>query len=101
MGLEVDDLRFGASGLGDSLLQSRSLIHSFNRTDFSRPYDAGMKTAADLQKEADGLRYEYGFRRNWLVISTLIITIFAGLLYLRIKVADRQGGYHPPERPLA
>ncbi|MEW6368410.1 MAG: cytochrome b N-terminal domain-containing protein [Acidobacteriota bacterium] len=96
MGMEVDDLRFGAGGLADSLRQSRSLIHSFNRTDFSRPYEAGMKSAAELQVEAQNLRREYRFRRNWLVVSTLVITIFAILLYLRIKVADRQGGYRPP-----
>lgn len=98
MGMEVDDLRFGAAGIGDALLQSRALVHSFNRTDFSRPYEAGMKTAAELRKEVASMRHEYSFRRNWLIISTLIVTIFALLLYLRIKVADMQGGYRPPSR---
>jgi hypothetical protein len=31
-----------------------------------------------------------------VVVSTLVITVFATLLYLRIKVVDRDGGYRPP-----
>ncbi len=96
LGLEVDDLRFGVSGLRDSLLQSRSLIHSFSRTDFAKPYEAGMKTAAELRTEVERMRGEYSFRRNWLIVSTLFITLFAVLLYMRIRLADKQGGYRPP-----
>lgn len=94
-GMEVDGLRFGADGLGDAVVQARSLIHSFNRTDFARAYDPGQKLAADLRGEVQGLWDEYWFRRNWVVVSTLIITLFAGLLYLRIKVMDQEGGYRP------
>jgi hypothetical protein len=35
-GMEVDELRFGADGLTDALIQGRSLVHSFNRTDFAQ-----------------------------------------------------------------
>jgi len=42
------------------------------------------------------MRGEYRYRRNWIIVSTLVITVFAVLLYLRIRVADKQGGYRPP-----
>jgi len=96
LGMAVDDLKFNVAELEDLLLKSRSLIHSFNRTDFSRPYSAGVTLAADLRKGVEEMRHEYRFRRTWLIVSTLVITVFALILYLRIKVADREGGYRPP-----
>jgi hypothetical protein len=95
-GMEVDALRFAADGLGDALVQARSLVHSFNRTDFAQVDDPAKALAAELRDHVKKLWDEYWFRRNWVVVSTLVITVFAGLLYLRIKVTDRAGGYRPP-----
>lgn len=96
MGMQVDDLRFGASGLEDQLLQTRSLIHSFNRSDFAQPYEAGQKSVVELKGEIARMRQELTYRRRWLLISTLVITIFAVLLFFRIRMADRTGGYRQP-----
>ena len=95
-GMEVDELRFGADGLADALIQARSLVHSFNRTDFAQVQEPAKTLSADLRARVQKLWAEYWFRRNWLVVSTLVITVFAALLYLRIKVTDQNGGYRPP-----
>jgi cytochrome b6 len=91
-GMQVDELNFTLAELKDSLVQERSLIHSFSRTEFGKAADEGNKVLLRLQNQVVKQQQEYRYRRAGLLISTLIITIFGVLLYLKIRQVDQAGG---------
>jgi len=91
-GMEADELNFTLAELKDALVQERSLIHSFSRTEFGKAEDEGNKELLRLQNQVQKQQQEYRYRRAGLLISTLIITIFGVLLYLKIRQVDQAGG---------
>ena len=88
-GLDVDELRFQSSAVSDALRKTRLGIHTFDRSDFIRDSDATSQAETTLQKADSDVWSEYRFRRNGLVLATALISVFAGLLYLKIRQIDR------------
>ena len=97
-GLDLSDVRFELVGVGDVLVDARSKIHSFNRAEFDKAAKTGFTALDDARTTTAGAIREYGFRRVGLLVSTLIVTLVAGLLYLKIREIDRKRGpgEHPP-----
>jgi len=50
-----------------------------------------------LQNQVQQAKNQYNLRRTGLLISTLIITLFGILLYLKIRQVDRSGGIRDQE----
>ncbi len=89
-GLDLSDVRFELVGVGDVLVDARSKIHAFNRAEFDKTAKAGFSTLDAARTTTTEAIREYGFRKVGLLVSTLIVSLVAGLLYLRIRQIDRE-----------
>ncbi|MDL2718343.1 MAG: cytochrome b N-terminal domain-containing protein [Acidobacteriota bacterium] len=89
-GFDVDELRFQSSAVSDALRKTRLGIHTFDRSDFARNADATGQALDGLKKGADNVWKEYRFRRNGLLLATILISLFGVLLYLKIRQVDRR-----------
>jgi len=89
-GFDVDELRFQSSAVADALRKTRLGIHTFDRSDFTRNADATDQTLEALKKGSENVWKEYRFRRNGLLLATVLISLFGVLLYLKIRQVDRK-----------
>ncbi len=89
-GFDVDELKFQSSAVSDALRKTRLGIHTFDRSDFARNADATSTALDALKQGAAGVWKEYRFRRNGLLLATVLISVFAVLLYLKIREVDRR-----------
>ena len=89
-GFDVDELRFQSSAVNDALRKTRLGIHTFDRSDFTRDSDATSQALDEMKKGAANVWKEYRFRRNGLLLATILISIFGVLLYLKIREVDRR-----------
>ncbi|HEX2800320.1 MAG TPA: hypothetical protein VHQ44_11710, partial [Thermoanaerobaculia bacterium] len=87
---DVDELRFQSSAVNDALRKTRLGIHTFDRSDFTRNSEETSKALAGLQDGSKAASAEYRFRRNGLILASGLISLFAVLLYLKIKQIDRE-----------
>ena len=88
-GMEIGEAKFKLRDARQARLQSRTMVHSFNETQFREVVDKGLKTASTVTGEANESIEEYFFRRIGLGIATLIITILAFSLYWYIRRLER------------
>jgi len=103
-GHDLSDVRFLLAGVGDALVESRAKIHAFNRAEFDKAANKGFADLELARKRTTAVIEEYGQRTVGLRISTLIVTILAVLLYLKIRELDRArlpppGPAAPPAKP--
>ena len=89
-GMEVGEARFMLRDVHQSRLESRTMVHAFDRQRFEDVTSKGLKAAAVVSTEAQGALDEYVFRRVGLGIATLIITILAVSLHLYIRKLERK-----------
>lgn len=89
-GFDVDELRFQSSAVSDALRKTRLGIHTFDRSDFARNADATTTALDALKAGAANVWKEYRFRRNGLLLATVLISLFGVLLYLKIRQVDRR-----------
>ncbi|MCM3875904.1 MAG: cytochrome b N-terminal domain-containing protein [Thermoanaerobaculia bacterium] len=89
-GFDVDELRFQSSAVNDALRKTRLGIHTFDRSDFTRNSQEASKALSGLQDDSKAVWAEYRFRRNGLILASGLISLFAVLLYLKIKQVDRE-----------
>ena len=75
------------------LQKTRLAIHTFDRSDFLRASEATGKTVAELKAGTAKTWAEYRFRRNGLLLATAFISVFALLLWLKIRQVDRETGF--------
>jgi len=88
-GHDVDELRFQSSAVSDGLRKTRLGIHTFDRSDFTRNSEETSKSLAGLQEGSRAVWADDRFRRNGLILASGLISLFAVLLYLKIKQIDR------------
>jgi cytochrome b6 len=89
-GFDVDELRFQSSAVNDALRKTRLGIHTFDRSDFARDSNATAQALGALKTGAASDWAEYRFRRNGLLLATVLISLFGALLYLKIREVDRR-----------
>lgn len=90
-GLDLSDVRFELANVKDALVDSRSKIHAFNRTEFDKASNRGFELVAAADERISSAVADVRFRKVGLAVSTLVVTLFAGLLYLKIRQIDRIG----------
>ena len=88
-GLDLSDVRFELVGVGDVLVEARTKIHAFNRAEFDKAAKKGLTALEAARNTTREAVREFSFRKVGLLISTLIVTLVAGLLYLKIRAIDR------------
>ena len=96
-GNDLADLEFQLQAVEDSLVESRSKIHTFNRTEFDGAAKKGYTLVEGAEKTARTAE-EHEQRQVGLAISTLMVTFVAGLLYLKIRQIDRATGFDPNDK---
>jgi len=98
-GLDFSDLRFDLVSVNDVLVESRTKIHAFDRAEFDKTVKRGFTTIDTARATIAAAVAEYGQRKVGLVISTLIVSLVALLLYLRIRQIDRAAAPRHDEEP--
>ncbi len=89
-GHDLYDVRFEMTEVRDALIETRTKIHSFNRADFDKSANKGQALLDQARAAIAASLSEYRQREVGLAISTLIVTLVAVLLYLKIRQIDRQ-----------
>ncbi len=73
-----------------SLIQARTLIHSFDMDSVAPKAMEGIAKADTVVLNSAGLIDEYYFRRKGLAVATLIITFLAFMLYRKIRKIEQK-----------
>ena len=89
LGMDVSDARYELKGAHQALVQSRVAIHTFRLADLAVVARPGIDVVTGARKAANDAIQDYYFRRKGLAISTLIVTLVAILLFLKIKEIDK------------
>ena len=96
-GLDLADLRFELAGVDDVIIEARSRIHAFNRAEFDKTVNQGLATLQGARATTKDAIREHGFRKVGLLVSTLFVTLVAGLLSLKIRALDHADSHARPE----
>ncbi len=92
LGMDVSDASYSLKDVNQSLVEARVQVHLFDATAVKSAARPGLKIVAEAQKSALGAVDEYYFRRHGLGVATLIITLLAVLLFLKIRQIERKSG---------
>lgn len=84
-GMITTNEEFLLKEVDQSLIQARTLIHSFNMDSVAPKAMEGIAKADTVNINSVGLIDEYYFRRKGLAVATLIITFLAFMLYRKIR----------------
>jgi cytochrome b6 len=98
-GQDLADVRFALQGVDDSLVETRSRIHAFNRSEFDAAAKKGFELVTEARQTTEAAVADYRSRKIGLAVSTLIVTIVAVLLYLKIRSVDRSAGLESGSGP--
>ncbi|UCD16697.1 MAG: hypothetical protein JSV44_09580, partial [Candidatus Zixiibacteriota bacterium] len=88
-GMMITDLRFQLREVKQSLIKARTVVHAFNAARIIEVVEPGLLEAAKVYEAAVQEVDEYYFRRKGLGVATLIITILAIALYLKIRSIEK------------
>jgi predicted CXXCH cytochrome family protein len=88
-GLDVEPLGDQWTRLGDSVQQSRSYIHSFDRSDFRQAADPGREAISAMTRLVEEAEIEYRERRTGLLVSVFMIGLLALLIYLKLRRMEK------------
>jgi len=89
-GMMVTDERFMLKDVQQSIIKSKTELHTFNYDSVTAVAKPGIKKANAAFDGGVKLIEEYYFRRKGLGIATLLITILAIGLYLKIRSIEKK-----------
>jgi predicted CXXCH cytochrome family protein len=89
-GIEISEAKFKLRDAKQALFESRTMVHSFDRSKFQEVIDRGLTAASTVTANVSNAIEDYFFRRWGLGVSTLIITIVAVSLYLYIRRIEKK-----------
>jgi glutaredoxin len=89
-GMEVSEASFKLRGARQALMESRTVVHSFDLEKFKTVVDKGLAIASNAQEEGDQAIHEYYVRRVGLGIATLFMTLLAVSLFFVIRRIERK-----------
>jgi len=96
-GMEVSEAKYQLKDAKDSLIQTRTVIHSLSLSKAKEIADAGVEVVTEAMVAGEAALSELQFRRKGLAFSVVFILLLALGVYLKIRVLDEE---HPP-RPLS
>jgi len=88
-GMMTTDEEFLMKEVDQTVIQTRTQIHSFNIDSLIPKAEAGIQKADSTRINSAKLIDEYYFRRKGLGVATIIITLLAFVLYRRIKLIEK------------
>ena len=89
-GMDVSDAKYEMNDVPQILIKARTVIHTASIDEFKETIMPGYEIVERVTKAGIDAIDEYYFRRWGLGASTLIITILAIALYLKIKQIERR-----------
>ncbi|MCL4540062.1 MAG: cytochrome c3 family protein [Bacteroidetes bacterium] len=90
LGMDVSDAIYSLKDVNQSLVEARVQVHSFAAPSVKSAAAPGLEIVTEARKSALGAVDEYYFRRHGLSVATLIITLLAVLLFLKIRQIERK-----------
>jgi predicted CXXCH cytochrome family protein len=90
LGMDVSDARYSLKDVHQAVVQSRVAIHSFHVNDLVEAAQPGLALIAKARAAGEEAIHEYKFRREGLVVSTLIVTFLVIVLWLKIRAIERR-----------
>jgi hypothetical protein len=84
-GMEVSEATFKLRDARQALIESQTIVHSFDFEKFKAVVDRGLSIATAAKQEGDQAVHEYYVRRIGLGIATLFMTLLAVSLFLIIR----------------
>jgi predicted CXXCH cytochrome family protein len=90
LGMDVSDARYALKDANQARVQARVAIHSFAEKEFEAAARPGINVVASARAAGEEAIHEHRFRRQGLVVSTLIVTLAALLLWLKIRAIERR-----------
>jgi predicted CXXCH cytochrome family protein len=93
-GMEASEGWFVLREARDGLVKARNVVHSVDVEAVTEVFEPSVERAREAQSLGGQLMGEWRARRKGLVISLLIIALFAVALYWKIKEADRTNPPH-------
>ena len=88
-GMMVIDEKLSLNDVKQAIIQSATEVHTFNAEKVIAVADSGISTADKVYKIGEKKIDDYYFRRKGLGIATLLITILAIAIYLKIRSIDK------------
>jgi hypothetical protein len=89
-GMEVSEATFKLRDARQALMESRTVVHSFDFQKFKTVVDKGLSIATASREKGDRAIHEYYVRRIGLGIATLFMTLLAVSLFLVIRRMERK-----------
>jgi len=90
LGMDIADARYSLKDVNQARVKARVAIHSFAEKEFEEAARPGIVVAASARAAGKEAIHEHRFRRQGLVVSTLIVTLAALLLWLKIRQIERR-----------
>lgn len=90
LGMDVSDARYSLKDVNQSAVQARVAIHSFKVKEVEEAARPGIAIVAQASAAGRDAVHEYGFRRQGLAVSTLIVTFLVVLLWLKIRDIEKK-----------
>ncbi len=84
-GMMTVNEEFLLNDVNQSLIQTRTMVHSFNVDSVAPKAEIGLAQADTVEINSIKLIDEYHFRRKGLAVATLIITFLVFMLYRKIR----------------
>lgn len=89
-GMEISDAKFKLRDAKQAKLESRTMVHSFDEAKFTEVIDKGLKVTEAVSFEAEAAVDDYYYRRYGLMVSVLIISFVAFILFLYIRRIEKE-----------
>ena len=90
LGMDVADAKYDLRAVHQARVQGRVAIHSFTVADLADAIHPGIAVLAETEHAGQEAVHDYYFRRQGLAVSTLIVTLVAVLLYLKIREMEKE-----------
>jgi hypothetical protein len=90
LGMDISDARYSLKDVNQSAVQARVAIHSFKVKEVEAAARPGIAIIAQARTAGQEAVHEYGFRRQGLAVSTLIVTFLVILLWLKIRDIEKK-----------
>jgi hypothetical protein len=90
LGMDVTDAKYDLRAVHQALVQARVAIHSFKVPELADAIHPGIAVLAAAENAGQEAVHDYFFRRQGLAVSTLIVTLVAVLLYLKIREIEKE-----------
>ncbi|MFH1278104.1 MAG: cytochrome c3 family protein [Candidatus Eisenbacteria bacterium] len=87
-GMYLTDAEFLWRDARQKLYESRTILHGFEPEPLVASTGEGLKLARQVNADALGAMKEYRYRRDGLLVATLIVSVLAVLLYLKIRTLE-------------